>query len=100
MEKLVVILLVLPLFCNGQTVDQTVQQNARGEDVVDAVINRIRSSCILIDDKYFMKRIAAVETDYGMNNNTNEGGIWKVRNALDYKLLTLSNTIIIQTHSS
>ncbi|CAE1320617.1 unnamed protein product [Acanthosepion pharaonis] len=80
MEKLVVILLVLPLFCNGQTVDQTIQPHARGEDVVDAVIGRIRSSCILSDDKYFMKRIAAVETDYGKNSSPNNGGIWKVTN--------------------
>ncbi|CAE1320622.1 unnamed protein product [Acanthosepion pharaonis] len=82
MEKLVVILLVLPLFCNGQTVDQTIQPQAHGEVVVDAVIDRIRSSCILIDDKYFMKRIAAVDTDYGKNSKLGEGGIWKVTNRI------------------
>ena len=80
MKILLLVLVFLSLFYNGQSFDQTLQRNVFGETLVDAVIEKIRSKCILAEDKNLLRRIAAVETDFGKKAGKGSGGIWKVRN--------------------
>ena len=62
--------------------DITEQLNSRGQDVVHTTINRIHGSAMFPDDKGFLRRIAHVESNDGMNVNTYRegfhGGIWQV----------------------
>ncbi|XP_064616192.1 uncharacterized protein LOC135480311 [Liolophura sinensis] len=73
----------------GQT-DLTRTPGSKGADVVDAVIDLIHHTCIFEDDKFFLRRLAFVESRDGNNGNTYrngyDGGIWQVDN--DKFLLT------------
>ena len=62
--------------------DLTLNRESRGEDVVDAVIGKIRFYLNESSDYNLMRRTAAVESYFGqresvMNENPN-GGIWQV----------------------
>ena len=65
-----------------QAVDNTLTPEAKGRDVVDAVVNKIRRSGIFPDDREFLRRIAYVESLFGQHRNTYRtgynGGIWQV----------------------
>lgn len=63
--------------CNSGGVDQTLEQQATGEAVVTATANKIN---IFDDDRGFLRRMAKVESDNGME--TGPGGIWRVSNSI------------------
>ncbi|VDI83459.1 Hypothetical predicted protein [Mytilus galloprovincialis] len=62
--------------------DQTRQPGAIGSEVVDAVVNLIRESCLFADDKRFLVRLAYVQSHNGYDAKTfrdgYHGGIWQV----------------------
>lgn len=62
--------------------DQTIQPGASGAAVVEAVSDRIVTSCIFNDDKLFTRRLAFVESHDGNDLDTFRpgyyGGIWQV----------------------
>ena len=68
--------------------DQTVEENATGGYVVDAVVDKIQKSCIFSNDKMLLKRIAFIESNNGLNDKTFRsgyyGGIWQVQLACLY----------------
>jgi hypothetical protein len=63
-------------------VDRTRQDRAVGPDIVQAVVDIIRESCIYPNDRVFLRRLAYVESRDGKNSNTFRpnfyGGIWQV----------------------
>ena len=68
-----------PLF---RTCDLSKKADAKGEDVVDEAIRKLKLATPDWEDHSLMKRLAYVESDFGeddfvMKNNTN-GGIWQV----------------------
>ena len=77
--------------------DMTRVPNSNGADVVEAVVNIIRESCLFADDKRFLRRLAYVESEDGMSPNTYRqgyhGGIWQVN--------YFSNTVkpVLSNHS-
>jgi hypothetical protein len=60
--------------------DKTLIEREKGKDVVDAVVNRIRSSNIFTEDYQLLRRMAYVETLDGESNSTyaTRAGIWNV----------------------
>ena len=62
--------------CNTQGVDRMLEDGATGEDVVKATADKIRESGIFGDDHDFLRRMAKVESDNGMQMGL--GGIWRV----------------------
>ncbi|XP_033758115.1 uncharacterized protein LOC117340464 [Pecten maximus] len=78
------ITVLLQSFCNGQS-DLTIQERTFGSAVVQAVTDRIRSSCIYSDDRLFIRRLAIVQSDDGGVNTTYRngyyGGIWQIDEA-------------------
>lgn len=65
-----------------ESVDKTLLPNAHGPDVVEAVVNIIRESCLFADDRRFLRRLAYVESRDGSAPKTFRagyyGGIWQV----------------------
>ncbi|CAG7836562.1 unnamed protein product [Allacma fusca] len=58
-------------------IDRTLETEAYGEDVVDAVISKI--GLLFGNDHHFLKRLALVDTQFGNLSADNlDGGIWKV----------------------
>lgn len=84
MGKSGLFIVVLSLFGQSlcQVTDQTRQPEARGPQVVEAVVSYISESCIFPSDKLYLRRLAYVETQDGMNATTYRpgyyGGIWQV----------------------
>ena len=62
--------------------DRTRVENSSGPEVVEAVVNIIRESCLFADDKRFLRRLAYVESEDGKAPKTYRpgynGGIWQV----------------------
>ena len=65
--------------------DLTREYEARGSEVVEAVIDIPDSSCVFGDSRQMLRRIAKAETDDGNDADTFEkdgefvpGGIWRV----------------------
>lgn len=56
--------------------DDTRKPGAYGESVVNAVIQVLQENC-LISDQMFLRRVAKIATNDGMNIQ-HHGGIWKV----------------------
>ena len=58
------------------------QAGTSGSEVVEAVVDRITSSCIFPDDKEYLRRLAYVESTDGTQPDTYRsgyhGGIWQV----------------------
>ena len=58
------------------------QAGSSGNEVVEAVVDRITSSCIFPDDKEYLRRLAYVESTDGSQPDTYRsgyhGGIWQV----------------------
>ncbi|XP_069121966.1 uncharacterized protein [Argopecten irradians] len=63
-------------------VDRTLQAGGNGADVVEAVVSRIRESCLFADDKGFLRRLAYVQSYDGTDPKTYrpgyDGGIWQL----------------------
>ena len=67
------------LFCAAsQRVDRTLEEGATGDDVVIATVNKISESGIFQDDFQFLRRMAYVETNFGVTATPGSGGIWAV----------------------
>jgi uncharacterized protein YegL len=70
----------------SQKVDLTIEPNAKGEDVVEAVVKKVKASGIFPKDNELLLRIAYAETKFGNSPNyfgDSSGGIWKLdENAL------------------
>ncbi len=70
----------------AQLQDQTRVSGAHGSEIVEAVVNTIRKSCVFPDDKLFLRRLAYVETHDGNDPKTYRsgynGGIWQVSGAI------------------
>lgn len=84
MGKSELLIVILTLFGQSlcQVTDQTRQPEARGPQVVEAVVSYISESCIFPSDKLYLRRLAYVESQDGMNASTYRpgyyGGIWQV----------------------
>ena len=64
--------------------DRTLERNAVGSDVTEAVVDKIQQSNIFDNDKQLLRRIALVESKDGeeldlSDRESSSGGIWKVR---------------------
>ena len=66
--------------------DSTRLPNVYGTEVVEAVVNLIRQSCLFADDRRFLRRLAYVESQDGSAAGTYRsgyyGGIWQVKERL------------------
>ena len=64
-------------------VDKTLEENAIGTNVTDAVVNKIQESNIFKNDRMFLRRIAQAESKDGLEceniKNVFTGGIWQVQ---------------------
>lgn len=80
--KTLVILCVSVIGIFGQFTDKTRTPGEKGSDVVEAVVNLIKNSCIFPNDRMYLRRLAYVETADGLSLNTYRpgyyGGIWQV----------------------
>lgn len=76
------LLVLLVSVVAGQNVDLTVSPGAKGRDVVETVVDRIRSNCIFPEDRLFLRRLAYAESKDGADPKTYrkdyDGGIWQV----------------------
>ena len=74
---------VMVAMTSCQSHDQTLEPEANGAGVVEAVIAKIEASCVFSDDKMFTRRLAYVESADGAHPDTFRpgyyGGIWQVR---------------------
>ncbi|KAL8562359.1 hypothetical protein ACOMHN_066073 [Nucella lapillus] len=77
--------LALALLCGcavGQIQDATRQPGTAGPQVVEAVINLIRESCVFPNNRLLLRRFAFMVTNDGQNAGTYrpgfDGGIWAV----------------------
>ena len=82
MKTLVLLCVVCFLASPAFSIDLTRVPNSNGAEVVEAVVNIIRESCLFADDKRFLRRLAYVESEDGMAPMTYRqgyyGGIWQV----------------------
>ncbi|XP_046340047.2 uncharacterized protein LOC124121112 [Haliotis rufescens] len=80
------LLVLLVSVVAGQNVDLTVSSGAKGRDVVETVVDRIRSNCIFPEDRLFLRRLAYAESKDGADPKTYrkdyDGGIWQVDEAM------------------
>ncbi|XP_046559886.1 uncharacterized protein LOC124268909 [Haliotis rubra] len=78
---LLFVLLPVTLASNGGA-DLTLTAGTGGSVVVNAAVDRIRSNCILGDDRLFLRRLAYVETTDGEDPDTYrpgyDGGLWQI----------------------
>ena len=68
--------------CNTPTPNDSgdvCDENATGEDVVNAVISLIESTNIFDCDHFFMRRLAYVQTNDGRNMKKSSYGIWALK---------------------
>ena len=67
--------------CDTAGTDETLRTQASGEDVVEATADKIRDSGIFGNDHEFLRRMAAVESNFGETRGPG-GGIWRVSSAV------------------
>ena len=77
--KVLIIILLNICLTYGKT-DKTLEKKATGNDVVDAVIQKIKDLGVFHDDNGIMRRIAYVESKFGIDPDTftTDGGIWRI----------------------
>lgn len=77
----VVVLALVMMHVAGQ-VDRTRMEMATGSDVVENVVELVRSSCVLSQDNMLLRRLAYVESHDGTEPDTFRagfyGGIWQI----------------------
>nr|KAG5712505.1 hypothetical protein BaRGS_011479 [Batillaria attramentaria] len=70
----------------GQGVDMTIVEEAKGAQVVESVVARIKARCIFSNDRLFLRRVAYVVsrdgTDPATYRQNFHGGIWQVDEAM------------------
>ncbi|XP_067674107.1 uncharacterized protein [Haliotis asinina] len=83
-----------------RSVDLTLSPGASGTNVVKAVVDRIRSNCILGDDRLFLRRLAYVETTDGTAPKTYrsryDGGIWQIDESNFLETKTCPSSILTE----
>lgn len=93
--KVCCFLALLAVVCNAA--DQTRQPGAIGSEVVDAVDNLIKVSCLCANDKRFLVRLAYVQSHNGYDAKTfrdgYHGGIWQV---CKFEILRICKTSCMQ----
>ena len=67
--------------CDNQDVDRTLEPQAAGDAVVKATADKIVDSGIFGDDHDFLRRLAKVESDNGVDG-TVQGGIWRIKEGI------------------
>ncbi|KAK7095218.1 uncharacterized protein [Littorina saxatilis] len=86
--------------CQGQGQDATLQEGARGSVVVDAVLDKIRSSCVFSEDRQYLRRLAHVMSRDGVDSATYRsnfhGGIWQVTESMFTATKACSNVYITE----
>lgn len=90
MDKLAFLLLLVAeaVFCQ---LDSTRAPNVVGPEVVEAVVDIIKQTCIFPDDKLYLRRLAYVESLDGLDAATykpDAGGIWRVSKDAFYQTQT------------
>lgn len=77
------------LGCGGFT-DRTLEERAVGADIVQAVVDIVRENCIYPNDRVFLRRLAYVQSQDGLDVRTFRpdfyGGIWQVRVETNWNL--------------
>ena len=101
----VVFVVALVAMTSSTPNDQTKQPEAKGADIVEAVLDRLSTSCVFSDDKLFMRRLAYVESADGADPDTFRsgyfGGIWQVkRSAESCWAMIIYNTSVSGVHGS
>lgn len=85
--------------CWGQGQDATTRPGSIGPGVVDAAVERIRSSCIFSEDRLFLRRTAYVMSRDGMDSATYrpgfDGGIWQVSRSMFMATHSCTNSAIM-----
>lgn len=75
-------LTTLLLITSTSAVDKTIENEARGSTVVEAVVNLLRARCTVSDDNFFLRRMAYAASRDGEKSDTFregfDGGIWQV----------------------
>ena len=89
------IVAIAALCCSAVSgaVDLTLEEDAVGADVVQAVIAKLDSSGMFGSDHRLLRRIAFVESEDGANNvanSTHGGGIWAVEQSMLDEVITAS----------
>ncbi|XP_046338542.2 uncharacterized protein LOC124119916 [Haliotis rufescens] len=88
----------------GGSVDLTMSSGASGTAVVKAVVDRIRSNCILGDDRLFLRRLAYVETKDGTDAKTYrsgyDGGIWQIDESKFLETKTCPSSIVAECNKA
>lgn len=73
---LILFLLMLQFAATLTQMDRTLEDGAKGTDVVIATVNRIQESKVFEDDYLFLRRMARVESNDGEIPTV--GGIWSI----------------------
>ncbi|XP_048238745.1 uncharacterized protein LOC124119917 [Haliotis rufescens] len=88
----------------GGGVDLTMSSGASGTAVVKAVVDRIRSNCILGDDRLFLRRLAYVESTDGRDAKTYrsgyDGGIWQIDESKFLETKTCPSSIVAECNKA
>lgn len=75
-------LTILLLISSTSAVDKTIENEASGSTVVEAVVNLLRARCTVSDDNFFLRRMAYAASRDGEKSDTFrkgfDGGIWQV----------------------
>lgn len=75
-------LTTLLLISSTSAVDKTIENEASGSTVVEAVVNLLRARCTVSDDNFFLRRMAYAASRDGEKSDTFrkgfDGGIWQV----------------------
>ena len=96
MDKLTFIIAIVIKAVTCQQ-DLTRSPGTSGPEVVEAVVNIIKQTCIFPDDKLFIRRLAYVESFDGLDADTYQpgvGGIWRV-SLRWYKILYNFQSLLI-----
>lgn len=85
-------LTTLLLISSTSAVDKTIENEARGSTVVEAVVNLLRARCTVSDDNFFLRRMAYAASRDGEKSDTFregfDGGIWQI----DKQKFTMTQT--------
>lgn len=85
-------LTTLLLISSTSAVDKTIENEASGSTVVEAVVNLLRARCTVSDDNFFLRRMAYAASRDGEKSDTFrkgfDGGIWQI----DKQKFTITQT--------
>lgn len=86
-------LTTLLLISSTSAVDKTIENEASGSTVVEAVVNLLRARCTVSDDNFFLRRMAYAASRDGEKSDTFrkgfDGGIWQHTHLLRFTVSTM-----------